>query len=65
MTPISLLASMTLTSSVSSWIASATFCGSSQPALRAAMLLDIEQRHLEAAAGQAAERIEHGLVLGA
>ena len=31
---------------------------------RAAGLLDVEQRHVVAAAGEAGERIEHGLVLG-
>ena len=54
MTPISLLASITETRHVSSRSASATFCGSSQPARGLPCLLDVEQRHVVTAAASRA-----------
>ena len=64
MTPISLLASITETRHVSSRSASATFCGSSQPARGLPCCSTSEQRHVVAAAREPRERIEHGFVLG-
>ena len=64
MTPISLFASITETSSVSSRIAAATASGSSRPACGLGACSTPQQRHLEALAGQPSERIEDRLVFG-